>query len=230
MNQVYLMLCKLMSMITDLGESLNEQPLKGEAKCMLLDGQPALLTPVITIVDGAVVGDTQWLDENTMTFVTGVVTENLDPCTCLALTDCPDCGCEASILLDAFDYDRGLLTPGDTSTFEIFLDGVSQANIVHDYTTSSDGVNVSSFYTPVVAAINAVAGWSMAVDTDVAVADQGKPTWLMEFSGTGPSELRIVKGADILTINVDAACAITGTSDDGGTGAPFGTDPFSVAP
>lgn len=128
----------------------------------------------------------------------------------------------------AFDYDRGLVQSGETSAFGILLDGVSQSTVVHDYTTTSDGTNVSTYYDPVIAAVNAVPGWSMVLVTDVNQSDQGKPQWEVSFTGTGPSELTIqyassvgsLGSSDAYIFSVDASGVMTTSVLDGGSPAP----------
>lgn len=132
---------------------------------------------------------------------------------------CPcDNGC---ILMEAFDIDRGIGDVGDTTTFLINLDGNLQSTVVHDYTTTSDGVNVSSFYTPIIAAINAVPGWSISLHSDIPVASQGKPTWKVEYTGAGASQLVIDKdsGGSVWTLDADGMGGIVGSTN-------WGTDSF----
>lgn len=148
--------------------------------------------------------------------VTGVIVKGKD-CDC----GCEDCG--SCILMDGFDVDRGIVTPGDTTTFVLTKDTVVEATVVHDYTTSSDGVNVSSFYVPIIAAINAIAGWAIVLETDVAIADQGKPTWRVEYTGSGASQLIIDKdgGGSVLTLDADGSGSIVGTTNWGTDSFPF---------
>jgi hypothetical protein len=199
--------------------------------CVTVDGlnpQYATPVPLFNQISGVFIGKV-WLDA-VGDEITGVVAKT-DPCDC----ECVDCGVEACILMDGFDVDRGLFDPGDTTSFVIRVDGVVQATVVHDYTTTSDGVNVSSFYAPVIAAINALPDWSIAVQTDVAIADQGKVEWIVNSTATAAQTLEIIKfvtgttpppGADTLTLVADGAGAITGTSTFDGNGS----DPFRACP
>lgn len=134
------------------------------------------------------------------------------------------CFCEnGCILMDGFDVDRGLVTVGDTTTFLISLDGTLQSTVVHDYLSTSDGINVSSYYPPIISAINAVPGWSISLETDVLQTAQGKPTWKVEYSGTGASQLVIDKdsGGSVLTLDADGAGNIVGSTNWGVDSFPF---------
>lgn len=152
--------------------------------------------------------------------VTGVVAA--DPCEC----ECIECGSTelACILVDGFDAE---LEPdvGDNMTFEVLLDGTNQATVVHDYTTTEAGGNKSTWYAPLITAINAVAGWTITLQTDVAVGTPGKPTWRVEYSGTTASTLVIDKegGGSVITLTADGAGNITGTDNWAGGTSPFGT-------
>lgn len=158
-------------------------------------------------------------------------------CTALAIrdligTDADECPCEdeqeVKICVDLFDYDRGLVTVGDTSALRVFLDSAVQSTTVHDYTTTSNGTDVSTYYDPFVAAVNAVPGWSMTLVTDVLQTAQGKPTWDIAFTGTGPSELRLeyassvgsLGSSDAFIFSVDASGVMTTSVEDGGSPAP----------
>lgn len=220
----------LLQQLIDLAIRDTAVAVPGAAVCATVDGVDGVLVTPVALLDQyslAHLGE-RYYDEM-MRPITGVVTLSSDPCACAKCPDCTDSACNVTIPFAGYDTDRGLLQPGETSEFELLVDGVSQATIVHDYTTTADGVNVSTWYTPITAAINALDDWAIAVNTDVAAADQGKVIWDLTFTGTGPQELVIRKGADRLTITVDADCNIRGTSDDG-TGNPFGSDPFDVTP
>lgn len=157
--------------------------------------------------------------------LTDVIGDPSDPCPC-------ETGCDpltTAVTFIGFDYySESDWQPADTTVWDIHIDGVVQSTVVIDYLVATDGVNKSSWYTSLVAAVNALPGWTMTLVTDVPVTGSGRPTWEISFSGTGPQQLRLentTSGADIYNIDVDAACAITGVSDDG-SGFPFGTDPF----
>lgn len=136
---------------------------------------------------------------------------------------------EACIQMEGFDYyGIGDYQNGDTTIFEVFLDGNTQGLLALDYTVETDGVNKSSWYTQVVALVNAQAGWSMSVVTDAAEGTSQRPVWLIEYSGTGASTLAIREGNDIRTIAVDAAGVVTSSAEDNGN--PFGTDPYTACP
>ena len=136
----------------------------------------------------------------------------------------------------AWDNDDGLLSPGETSFLEIKVDGVSQAVLPHDYTTSSDGVNKSTWYTPWIAAINALPEWSITLVNEVALATgQGKPEWRIDYNGAGGAELRLCKSNSLgtpanqeqLIITAAADGTLTGTSADYGSASPFASEVFA---
>lgn len=123
------------------------------------------------------------------------------------------------ILMEAWDNDSGLLEAGEFSQLEIKIDGVSTgAPIVHDYTTSYDGTNKSTWYDPWVAAINALPNWSITLvqDTSGNQPAQGKPIWQIDYNGPGNEELKLCKGPagttspEELVISAAATGALTG--------------------
>lgn len=137
------------------------------------------------------------------------------------------CDCDENTVctqVNAFDYDRGLVAIGQTTAYRMILDTVTQSTVVHDYTTTSDGTNVSTYYDPIIAAINAVPGWSMTLVTDVLQTNQGKPTWRVEYTGAGPSELIIqnatsvagLGNGDSYIFRVDASGVMTTAVISGG--------------
>lgn len=161
--------------------------------------------------------------------------------------DCPQPECCEETLLRActqmlgFDFDRGLTTPGFTTAYRISDNGTATATIVHDYTTTFDGINVSTYYDPIIAAINALPDWTITLVTDVAGGSQGKPNWRIEYAGTGAGELRIDKAvsvaglgnSDTMFIRVDAAGVMTTSVLDGGAGVEipdFNSPHFSPCP
>lgn len=122
----------------------------------------------------------------------------------------------------AFDNDRGLLEAGETTTYDI-TDGTLTNTVVHDYTTSADGVTVSSWYTPVIAAINALPNWSIALVTDVPADESGKVLWEVTYNGPGNEQLEIVKvpNGDVYRVRIDDQCNITTSAlDSSGTEIP----------
>ena len=201
-------------------------PVALEELCVDVDGVPQAATPVAWFNQSdSSYTSTIYLDEMGLP-IAGVVTPAADPCQC-----CP-APCEdirACIQLQAFDQDTGLMQPGDTTNYEITLDGTTEAVINHDYFTTSDGLNKSTWYTPIIAAINALPGWTMTLITDVALPSNGKPTWRVEYEGPNPSTLEIIKtpNGDIYTIAVAADGTVTATTNDAGSGTPFGSDPIA---
>ena len=123
------------------------------------------------------------------------------------------------ILMEAWDNDSGLLSPGEFSQLEIKIDGVSTgAPIVHDYTTTYVSPDKSTWYDPWIAAINALPNWSITLVND-AVGDQpasGKPEWQIDYSGPGNEELTLCKGTagttspEELVITASATGELTG--------------------
>jgi hypothetical protein len=201
-------------------------PVAGDAFCAIVDGVPGVTVKPVALVDQhSLVHVTTLYYDEAMNPITGTV-EVDDPCNCLSCDECGDV--QACILFSGFDMYRGLLSVGDTTQFDIAVDGTVQSSVVHDYTTSADGTTVSSWYTPVIAAINALPNWSIAVEEDVAVTDEGKVTWQLEHTGTVAETLTITKtpNGDVLSFASDGAGTILGTSSDGGSGTPFGSDPF----
>lgn len=135
------------------------------------------------------------------------------------------------IQLFAFDNDTGLLTPGDFTEYELFIDGVLHNTIVHDYSTTSNGTDKSTWYDPIIAAINALPGWSMSVNTDVALPSNGKVLWDINYTGANDQQLIITKGPmggatpDRYIIDIIGS-SITGITDDNSSGNPFGSEMF----
>lgn len=125
------------------------------------------------------------------------------------------------IRVEAWDNDNGLLEAGEFSQLELKIDGVSTgAPIVHDYTTSYNGVDKSTWYDPWVAAINALPNWNITLITEVSGNQpaQGKPLWQIDYSGPGNEELTLCKGSagttspEELVIQADATGALIGTA------------------
>lgn len=111
---------------------------------------------------------------------------------------------------------------GDTTSFAVN----GGAPIVIDYVAISDGVNKSSWYAPVIAAVNALGPWTMSVVNDASVSSGNRVLYQIDYNGAGSESLVIVQSNDTRTLSADATGAITGTALDGVT--PFGTDPFQA--
>lgn len=139
---------------------------------------------------------------------------------------CPD-ELVACINMEGYDYYAlADYTAGQTTPFEVLVDGVSQGVLALDYTVESDGTGKGSWYAQVNALINAATGWTVTLVTNAAENGNGRPVWQFDYSGSGASTLVITENNDTRTIAVDAAGVITGVADDGGN--PFGTDPFTA--
>lgn len=150
---------------------------------------------------------------------------------------CSDCGIRACILLDAFDtMSENALSPGEFMEMQLILDGVVISTTVHDYLTTSDTVNKSTWYGPWISAINALPNWSISLDTDTASTGSGKVTWLVEYNGPGNETLRIYKGSvggaptfsDYMQITVDGAGVVTTETGTGNLAGPWSSYPFTV--
>lgn len=153
------------------------------------------------------------IEDETGADVTGTVT----------LSACASCCVEHCIQVNLFDQDSGLIVPGTTETFELRIDGVLQTTVVHDYSTTDDGINKSSWYLPVVAAVNALPDWSMTLVSDIALPAGGKPTYRIEYTGTGAQTLRIDKlnSVDFTEYVADGSGNMTGNWSWAPDSTPF---------
>lgn len=186
--------------------------------CVTVDGTDAQhATPVVVFnqATGLYVR-TDWYD-SAGSPITGVVVET-DPCDC----PCLDCGdflaCTLVRLFDVTTF--GALVATDSNAFEISTQAGVQATIAHDYLTTADSVGKASWYTPVMAAINALPNWTITLVSDVADDNsdvEHKPQWQINYSGPGSEFLRIEKANtvgglgsdDAYLLTVDAAGALT---------------------
>jgi len=130
---------------------------------------------------------------------------------------------QACVKMEAFDYySEKELEAGQTMSFTVN----GGAPIVIDYLAIGDGVNKSSWYGPVIAAVNALGPWTMTIDTDAGVGTSQRPVWQIDYNGVGGESLVITQNSDTRTISVDAAGVLTSEALGGTT--PFGTDPFTA--
>lgn len=207
------------------------QAVQLEEMCLRVDGVAQRVVPVAIFNQATgVFSAPQYVNEMGVP-ITGVVTM-ADACECSCTGPCASfvaCG-----RLVGWDYvEIASLTPGQTQVFEILLNGVVVQTVVHDYLTTAAGNVKSSWYTPVIAAVNAQPGWTMTLLQDVAadntapntVNGQNKPVWLLEYAGSSPSSLIIRNEGGNLEkeVAVNAAGLVTVRSDAGGIGAGTGT-------
>lgn len=152
--------------------------------------------------------------------------------------DCPeDAKVAACTRLAAFDFDRGLVTAGDTTSYRITDNGTVAATVTHDYTTTFAANSVASYYDPIIAAVNAQPDWTMTLVTDVTAPAQGKPVWQIDYSGPGNGELKIEKAGNVANlgngdgyvIRVDAAGAMTTAVIENGNEIPDYNSPVYSA-
>lgn len=201
------------------------QPVALEELCVKVDGIAQAAVPVMLY--NAATGlhvSTSYVNDLGQPIV-GAITP-ASPCDC-PCTDCPDIlACQQML---AWDYvAQASLTPGSTQSFRIWENGVLLTTVIHDYLTTTDNVNKSSWYAPIVAAINAVPGWNISVIADVPVGNNGRVLWKLEYSGTAGSTLLIDgSGADYRQMAVTAAGVVTTDTGNSGASFPFGTPAFS---
>lgn len=144
----------------------------------------------------------------------------------VTLSQCSSCCDETEhcILANLFDTDSGLFTPGDTSEFQLLIDGVVTTTVIHDYSTSVSGTSKASWYTPIVAAVNALPGWNMILVSDIVLPANGKPQYQITYTGSTPQTLRIQKdsgGIDWTEYVADGAGAMTGNWSWSPDSTPF---------
>ena len=220
----------ILKAINEQGELLNDTPLKLDVVCFDTGGtSPVMLLPVVTIVDGAVKSTQYFLTDGTA--YTGQKPVPADPCDCACEVCEGDEDCKVTIKMDGFDLDDGIVESGQTSVFRVSNAAGEIGVLEHDYTTTSDDVNKSSYYTPLIALINSVPDFSISLDTDVQIGSQGKPTWLLTYTGAGDDALIIQKAdsvgnlnnGDTLTWKVSETCENKGNASWDGQGS----DPFN---
>lgn len=192
-------------------------PVQLEELCVLVDGEAQAAVPVVMF--DTMTQEPQppvYLDEMG-NLITGEVTA-ADPCDC-GCVSCPPV--QACKLMKGFDYLRqDDLSPGDTSEFTVRLDGVDVYNTNIDYLAIGDGINKSTWYTPLQDYINtSVEGWTMTLVTDAAVDTSERVQYRLEYEGNGGSTLQI-EGSynDLRTIVVADDGSMTTTVRDGAGG------------
>lgn len=223
-NQVLLQ--AILDALLTQNDKLNDQAVSlGEGCFTTGAATPEILTTIAVIVDGGVQNRLWTYPDGTP--YAGPTPVAADPCDCPCLECTPDVVVKACLFVDLFDTDDGLLQVGQTTQYEIAANA-GNVTMVHDYTTSSNGVDKSSFYTPIIAAINSIAGWSIVLEVDTKIGSNTKPTYRITHTGNAPDTLIIKKtpNGDVYKIASDGAGNITGATDDSGSGAPFGSDPF----
>ena len=191
--------------------------------CVTVDGaNPRYATPVrLFNQTTATLAATVWLDRDGSE-IAGVVAVTED-CDC----DCASCTVEGCLGMAGFDAQTITdFTPGQTNTFDVLNNGALVATVVLDYTVESDGVNKSSWYTQLVAAIAANTNFNLSViaGADAPIASSQRVEWNVEYEGPGNETLTIVQGPDTRILTADQDGLVTGTAEELGT--PFGTDPF----
>ena len=204
----------------------NPVPMALETVCMDVDGVPSAVTPIITMdmANGTVLA-TAYVDDYGAAIAGAVTAPAGGPCSCT----CPDCSeVEACIQMTGFDY-YGLAdyVAGQTTVFDVEIDGVNVGTLPLDYTVESDGTGKASWYAQLVALVNAQSGWTMSLVADAGETTSDRPNWQFDYAGPGTSSLAIIEnGSDVRTISVDAAGVLTSSALDNGN--PFGTDPFTA--
>lgn len=122
-------------------------------------------------------------------------------------TECPEC--EAGLVnkmfkLFGFDSDSGVF---DTDyVFNATVNGTAVAPIANNPVKT----NKSELYANVLAAVNAASGWSMTLLTDVALVDNGRVEYMIEYIGAPGAVLTIINthNDDTYTFTVaeDGSC------------------------
>lgn len=177
-----------------------------EPMCASVDGgEPVEIIPVVVFNQNTnTVSGTRYFDREANE-VTGTV-EKLKDCACGCET------CDACIEFQAFDNAApSFWTVGDTSNWDV--NGVT---VVQDALSTFDGTNVSTGYQQIIdEVVNNVANFALSVVTDVT---SGKPTWRVEYTGSGSETLTITNGAsgDIYTFTVDSSGNMTATAQSSG--------------
>jgi len=194
--------------------------------CVSVDGGASEYATPVTLFNqstGLFAGNA-WLDQVGAP-ITGTVVVS-DPCDC----ECVDCGNVMGCLrMEGFDYYAlSDYAVGQTTPFDIIVNGTTIATLILDYTVESDATGKASWYSQVVAAVNANSNFTMSLVTDQAENTNARPVWQFDYSGPGNETLAITENNDVRTLSADAAGIVTGIAEDGGN--PFGTDPYSACP
>lgn len=187
--------------------------------CVSVNGVTEFATPVV-LFTGVY---------NAPTYFDRMGVEITDVVTAADACDC-DCSCpeiEASFCMEGFDYyEEGDYTLGQTTEFEVLIDGVSQGVLNIDYLAIGDGVNKSTWYTPLTSLVNSQSGWTMVVNQDAGVNTTQRPIWSFDYSGSGASTLAIREINDIRQMVVNSDSTTSTSAEENGN--PFGTNPFDA--
>lgn len=209
-----------------------------EELCANVDGVPQRVVPVIfhTLASGHV---TTVFYDGMGQPITGAVTA-ANPCDCPAPVPCsPATTCH---LFRGWDYFTvGDLTPGDTSTFYVVVNGVVHGSATFDYLVQYNGVDKSSFYGPLVTLLNTIPDITWTLHQDFAGTAGDRVEWRIEYANAGvPLELVITSTYAAWKINIDAAGNFTfelgdtnGTPNDPLNNTWYGVDagtPMNVGP
>ena len=138
---------------------------------------------------------------------------------------------EACATFRGFDYfSVDMLDPNGSQSFEVLVDDNVMATIVENYAANDTGTK-SSWYTHLVAAVNALPNWSMSIHTDVGSGNESeKPTWELRYSGPGNEKLEIrgIEGCESRYFEVDGSGTMTMSVNNCGTlMADFETPQFN---
>lgn len=130
-----------------------------------------------------------------------------------------------------------MLDIGDVTSYQISVDGVVQNTVIHDHTTTYIAPNRSTMYDPVIAAINALPNWSIALISETGPIIDERQLWDVSFTGTGPETMEIEYNGDTIRFFVDASGTIYTQAFDSGSppasntdAADFNTPIFSECP
>ena len=207
-------------------EKLNDQVVTLPESCFKTDADEAeVLIPLLTIVDGAV-SATTYVYPTGIPY-TGTTPVATDKCDCPCTTCDPIVTAKACKYFSAWDIDRGLIQAGEITEYKITTASGERGTLVHDFTTSSDGVNVSTLYTPLTALINSMSNWTIELVKDVSLDVNGKPIWRISHTGSVADTLivDVVTTGDHYEFVSDGAGGMTATAVDSG-GNEFASDPF----
>jgi hypothetical protein len=114
-------------------------------------------------------------------------------------------------------HDADQLDAGDTETYEIAIDGDIVQTIIHDHTTTFDGINRSTMYTPVISALNGLANWTFTLLSESGPVQPGKQEWQVDYDGPGDETLEVRLHGDVVRWYVDADGVLTAQAFDSGS-------------
>ena len=122
-------------------------------------------------------------------------------------------------------HDADQLDVGETQTYEICVDGTTVSTIVHDHLSTFDGTNRSTMYTPVISALNGLAGWTFTLLSEVGPNQAGKQEWQVDYSGAGDETLEVKLNGDIIRWHVAADGTMTAQAFTSGSAPASVTEP-----